>query len=136
MTTAPCPARQPRRRGLIGRPRALPLALGVGILLAACTSGPVSGPNPFQDAARAVGIGQTPDERQRRAALELLVKSEFPAILADLDAGGGPVLTRALDTARVPPQDRPGRLLQLRSDAGLYSANPSALVTALMLYGG
>ena len=73
---------------------------------------------------------------QRRGAVELIVKSEFPAILSDISAGSGPVLTRAMETALIPSQDRPARVLQLQGDLGLYSANPGALVTALMVFGG
>ena len=73
---------------------------------------------------------------QRRGTVELIVKSEFPGILTDISAGSGPALTRAMDAALIPAQDRPTRVLQLQGDLGLYSANPGAVVTALMVFGG
>lgn len=77
-----------------------------------------------------------PGQGQRRGAVELAVKSAFPAILDEIDAGGGPALTRALDAAGVPEGDRSTRLAQLDGDLGLYAANPGALVAALLVYGG
>ncbi len=90
-------------------------------LLAACTSdgnlrdiAPMAGPN---------------------GAVEVLVKSNHPALIAEINAGGGPLLTRTFDAAGVPVQDRPARTLQLQGNLGLYDANPGALVTALSVYG-
>ncbi len=71
----------------------------------------------------------------QRGPVELEVKSNFPAVLADIGAGGGTALTRAFDAARVPTEDRGTRLIQLDSDYGLYAANPDALVNALMIWG-
>lgn len=73
---------------------------------------------------------------QRRGQVEVLVKSNWPGVLDEIDAGGGPVLWQAMETARIPVQDRPARVLQLRGDLGLYNGNPGALVAALMVYGG
>lgn len=73
---------------------------------------------------------------QRRGQVELIVKSNFDQIIADIIAGGGDVLTEAMDAARVPDADRPARVLQLQRDLGLYEANPGVLVVALMVYGG
>lgn len=73
---------------------------------------------------------------QRRGAVEVIVKSNFDAIITDIRNGGGPVLTEAMDTAGIPLRDRPARIIQLQSDMGLYQSNPGALVTALMVYGG
>ena len=74
--------------------------------------------------------------QQRRGAVELIVKTNHPTLLEEIAAGGGPVLTRAMDTARIPAADRPARVLQLQGDLGLYQSNPGALVVALMVYGG
>ncbi|MCX7298839.1 MAG: hypothetical protein NTX73_00345 [Rhodobacterales bacterium] len=71
----------------------------------------------------------------RRGAVEITVKSGYPAILTEIDAGGGPILTQAMDQAGVPAQDRPTRIIQLQSDMALYQANPAALVAAIMVYG-
>lgn len=72
---------------------------------------------------------------RRRGAVELIVKSERDAIVSDIRAGGGTTLERAFDTAMVPIEDRPARVIQLQSDLPLYINAPGALVTALMVYG-
>ena len=72
---------------------------------------------------------------QRRGEVELIVKSNFEEIKRDIRAGGGPVLTQAMDVARIPTSDRPTRILQLNADMGLYQTAPGPLVTALMVYG-
>jgi hypothetical protein len=110
--------------------RFAPFAL---LVLTAC--GPQGSPlfSPFDAARNGVDAAAY---SQRRGAVELVVKSEFPAILNDINAGSGPILTRAMDAALIPVQDRPTRVLQLQGDLGLYSANPGALITALMVYGG
>jgi len=83
-----------------------------------------------------VGALVDPAEAQRRGAVEVAVKSAYPGILGEIEAGSGANLQRAMDAAGVPPGDRPARVIQLRGDLGLYQANPGALVAALMLYGG
>jgi len=85
------------------------------------------------------GIGTAFDNaayNRRRGAVEVIVKTEFDTIVADIRAGGGAVLSQAFDRARVPLQDRPARIIQLQSDIILYINAPDALVTALMVYGG
>lgn len=107
------------------------------IMMTGCTSGANHLGNPLFWPVDAVQNGiNNAAYSQQRGAVEVIVKSEFPAILADIDAGGGPVLTRAMDAARIALGDRSARTLQLQGDLGLYSANPGALVTALMLFGG
>jgi hypothetical protein len=114
--------------------RFTPFAL---ILLGACSSEANHLGNPLFWPVNAVQNGiNNAAYSQRRGSVEVIVKSEFPAILTDIDAGGGPVLTRAMEAALIPVQDRPTRVLQLQGDMGLYSANPGALVTALMVFGG
>lgn len=73
--------------------------------------------------------------RQRRGQVEILVKSNHPAIIAEIQDGGGPILTEAMDAARIPEGDRPARILQMQGDIGLYANNLGALVVALMVYG-
>ena len=113
------------------------IAIVSTVFLAACTPGanhlgnalflPVNGiSSVFQNAAYA----------ERRGAVEVQVKSNGPAILREIEAGGGPELGRAMDIAAVPPGDRPALMTQLRADYGLYSTNVEALITALMVYGG
>ena len=72
---------------------------------------------------------------KRRGQVEVIVKSNYDTIKDDIRAGGGPVLTKAMDAARIPERDRPARVIQLQSDMGLYAVNPGALVVALMVYG-
>ena len=81
------------------------------------------------------GLGTTADV-QRRGAVELVVKSDFAGVQRDIRAGGGPVLTAAMDAARIPASDRPARVVQLQRDLPLYGESPGALVLALTTYGG
>jgi len=80
-------------------------------------------------------IGNVAYEK-RRGEVEVIVKSNYEAIKTDIRAGGGSVLTKAMDAANIPERDRPARIIQLQSDIGLYQTSPGALVTALMVYGG
>ena len=115
--------------------RFIPLAIIAGLpLLAGCTTLP--GLNIFGTGGALASPADNAAYQQRRGAIEIIVKSELSALLNDIAAGGGATLTRAFDTAGVPTQDRPARIIQLEGDRGLYEANPGALVTALMLYGG
>jgi len=102
------------------------------IILAGCTSGPL--PVVFPVVLPTVSPAITAEE-QRRANVELIVKGQFPEILADIQSGGGPVLTSAFDAAGVPDEDRATRAFQLSNDIALYADGPGALVTAILLYG-
>ena len=105
-------------------------------LLAACSQGAIAPGNPLQSPAHATNsvLGSAAFEK-RRGQVEIVVKANYEEIKKDIQAGGGPILTKAFDTAGVPDADRPTRILQLQSDAGLFQTSPAALVTALMLYG-
>ncbi|WP_341222693.1 hypothetical protein [Loktanella salsilacus] len=105
------------------------LAVGLGLLAACNSAGEVQ--NPFTGVTSALNASDT-----QRGAVELAVKSEFPAILAQVDAGGGPALNAAFDAAGVPIEDRPARTIQLQRDAGLYASNPGALASTLLVWGG
>lgn len=72
---------------------------------------------------------------ERRGKVEVLVKSNWPAIVAEIDAGGGPTLTKAMEAARIPASDHPARITQLQGDRAIYANNPGALVVSLMVYG-
>lgn len=112
---------------------ALPLLL---LLLAACASGESNG-LPVLFPGFEIGRAATdPAYAQRRGAVELFVKTNHVALLTEIAAGGGPALARAFDLAGVPAADRPARIIQLEGDRGLYEANPGALISALMVYGG
>ena len=72
---------------------------------------------------------------ERRGKVEIAVKSNWPDILKDIEAGGGPTLTKAMDAARIPEPDRATRILQMQGDLGIYNGNPEALVVGIMVYG-
>ena len=57
---------------------------------------------------------------ERRGRVEVLVKSNHPALIDQINAGAGSILIAALYTAGVPATDRPTRIIQLQSDLGLY----------------
>lgn len=76
-----------------------------------------------------------PDDARRRAAVEVAVKTAYPAILAEIEGGGGPGLDAAFEAGGVPEAEREARRLQLGGDLALYGANPGALAAAIALYG-
>jgi hypothetical protein len=98
-------------------------------------------PRPFLLAALLLGacapgtLGSLASQSQRRGEVEVAVKGAHPAIVGEIDRGGGPALTRAFDAAGVPPSERATRVAQLDGDLGLYAANPGALVAALLVFG-
>jgi len=112
------------------------VALTALALLAACSTDPARPGAPWPGLGGLFSPVSDPAAQTRRGALELLVKANHPALMADIVAGGGATLTRALDSAGVPAADRPARIIQLQSNAGLYQANPGALIAALAIYGG
>lgn len=99
------------------------------LAVAGCTQG--TGVSPLEGLRGLVD----PADADRRAAVELEVKSAFPAILTEIGNGGGPALTRAFDAAGVPDSDRSARIIQLDGDLGLYAENPGALSLAIATYG-
>jgi len=106
------------------------------IFVAGCTDGS----NPLADLFNLPPNAVTdPTENAiytaRRGQVELIVKSDFPAIIPQIAAGGGPKLQDAFDAAGVPAQDRPTRVFQLQRDLGLYADNPGALVSAITVFG-
>jgi len=115
---------------------ARPGAIVLPLLLAACSTDPGRPAAPFPVLGALFSPVNDPAARAERGALEVLVKANHPALMAQIIAGGGPTLTRALDAAGVPANDRPARIIQLQSNAGLYQASPSALIAALAVYGG
>lgn len=72
----------------------------------------------------------------RSAAVELVVKSNWPGILAEIDAGGGPVLAEAMRVAGIPQEEWPARVLQLQGNRAGVADAPGSLVSALVSYGG
>ena len=108
------------------------LPLIATLLLAACAQDANYMGDPWMRPA--TGLSPMVDNK-RRGQVELVVKSNYETIKNDIRAGGGPVLTKAMDAAAIPERDRPARILQLQSDMGLHANNPGALVIALMVYG-
>ncbi len=78
---------------------------------------------------------QQADGQQRQSSIEVFVKSNHPALIADIRAGGGQTLTEAMDRARIPQADRATRIIQLQGSLGVYESSPGALVAALSAYG-
>ena len=106
-------------------------------LLAACSGEANHLGNPLLLPVSGIGTAfENAAYNERRGRVEVIVKTNHPAILDEILAGGGPLLTEAMDTARIPAEDREARIIQLQSDFGLYQTNPGALVVALMVYGG
>ena len=101
----------------------------VFLLLAGCAA-PLTG--PYGTLSMPMG---SEAEAARRGAVELVVKSQFDTLLAEIAAGGGPVLSDAMSAAAIPELDRPARTLQLQGDLNLFRAAPGTLVTTLLLYG-
>lgn len=99
-------------------------------LAAACSA---DGTSPVLGPLQAMGAGlQNQISNENRGAVEVFVKSNHPALIADVQRGGGPTLTAAYDLAEAPQPLRATQTLRLQSDLALYNANPGALVLAIM----
>lgn len=106
----------------------IPLAL----VLSACADSRFELYNPFNGNP----INLDPQGyAERRAMVELEVKDRFPEVLRDIETGAGPDLSRAMDAAAIPTEERPARILQLQGDLEIYRGNPDALITQLLLFG-
>jgi hypothetical protein len=106
------------------------------ILLAACSDEANHLGNPFLLPVNALtSATENAIYNQRRGRVEIAVKSTFDQIIPEIQAGGGPAISTAMQEAGIPLQDRPARITQLRGDIAIYDGNPGALVTALMVYG-
>lgn len=115
-----------------------PLALPCALLAAACDPGLLGyGGNPLQlPGAVTAGSPQQTATQSRRGAVELFVKTNHPALVADIAAGAGPVLDQAIGLAAVTEATRSILILRLRSDLALYRRSPDALVLALLAHAG
>jgi hypothetical protein len=104
-------------------------------ILCGCSADPnhVGNPLLLPFSAVSTGIGNAVYSH-RRGQVEIYVKTHHTAIVTDIANGGGDNISQAMDIAGVPDQDRPARLIQLRSDQALYQTSPEALITALMVY--
>lgn len=108
-------------------------ALPLCSLLAACADGGVTLYNPLTGAP--VTTVDPQGYAERRAQVEVAVKSRFEAVLADIEAGGGPALSVAMDAAAVPLAERADRTVQMQTNLSTYRRNPDALISSLLLYG-
>jgi len=106
-------------------------------LIAGCTGDANHLGNPFLLPVNGLGtaIGNA-GYNQTRGQVEVFVKTNHPALIADLRAGGGPTLTEVFDIANAPVQARAPHTLQLQSNLQLYESNLDALVVAIMVVGG
>ncbi|MEL6682277.1 MAG: hypothetical protein AAFQ09_06500 [Pseudomonadota bacterium] len=112
------------------------LSLIALILLGACSNEASHLGNPLLLPLSGLGTAaENAAYNQRRGRVELIVKSNHDAILSEIDAGDGPILTEAMDAAGIPDRDRPARIFQMQGDIGIYETSPEALVVALMVYG-
>ncbi|WP_375281333.1 hypothetical protein [Pseudooctadecabacter sp.] len=104
------------------------------ILLPACTSQPNHLGNPLLWPVNAMSnaFGNA-NYASLRGKVEVFVKTNHPALMADLRAGGGPALTQAFDIAQTPQPVRAPHTLQMQSDLALYETNIAALITAIMV---
>lgn len=66
-----------------------------------------------------------------RGEVEVFVKSNHPALIRDLQSGGGPTLTQAYSIAGVPENARDVQTLRLQSNLALFNANVTALSLAI-----
>ncbi len=113
------------------------LAVILLALTAGCTSGANHIGNPLLLPIRAIGNATTNAAyNQTRGQVEIFVKTNHPALIADIQRGGGTTLTEAFDIAGVPAGTRAPHTLQLQSDLALYNSNLDALVVAIMVVSG
>ncbi|WP_296420516.1 hypothetical protein [Pseudooctadecabacter sp.] len=104
------------------------------VVLSACSSQPNHLGNPLLWPVNAVSnaFGNA-NYAATRGKVEVFVKTNHPALVADLRAGGGPALTQAFDIAQTPQPVRGPHTLQMQSDLSLYETNIAALITAIMV---
>lgn len=117
--------------------RAQCFLLPIVLMLSACDpSQPSHLGNPLLLPGQAISNSvQNAQYNTRRGQVEIFVKTNFDALIVDIDAGGGPTLTQAMDLARVQAPTRPILALRLKSDMAIYRKSPDALVVALMVHG-
>ena len=106
------------------------IALPALMFLSACVQDGVTLYNPFN--GQAVTTLDPQGFSQRRADVEVVVKSQFDAVLADIARGSGPALTAAMDAAQIAPTARAARVEVLQVNLPTYRASPDALIAALV----
>ncbi len=104
--------------------------------LAGCSNEASHVPNPLLLPFYGIGNAvQNAAYGERRGAVEVFVKTNHPALIADIDNGGGDQLIEAMNLARVAAKDRDILTLRLQSERALYARNQEALIVALMVHG-
>ena len=102
--------------------------------MAACTGEANHIGNPLMLPINAIGAGfGNAVYAQTRGQVEIFVKTNHPALISDIRAGGGATLTEAFDIANVPQAVRGPHVGQLQSELALYSGNIEALIVAIMV---
>ena len=108
-------------------------------LLAACASpdAPSHLPNPLLLPFAAIGNGiSNASYNARRSRVSRFVIQNFTTLKAELIAPSQPLLTQAMNLARVPTINRPELLAELRTNPRAYSTqDPEPLIIAIMVYG-
>jgi hypothetical protein len=79
------------------------------------------------------GVG--PGGRPGDGEVQVFVAQNHPALVADVEAGGGPVLDGAMAVARVNPATREILLLRLQSELPLYRRSPLAMASVITAHG-
>jgi hypothetical protein len=67
--------------------------------------------------------------------VQVFVTQNHPALVADIEAGGGPVLDEAMTAARVNAATREILLLRLQSELPLYRRSPLAMASVITAHG-
>lgn len=115
--------------------RNFPALFGL-IVLAACGGAASHLPNPLLLPAQGLqtAIGNAA-YNSRRGKLGAYVSAHHAPIMAQVRAGRGPQLDRALDLAGALPR-RAEAVAALQADAERYDHDAEALIVALMVHGG
>ncbi len=106
-------------------------------VLTACASAdaPSHLPNPLLLPFAAISNGlSNASYNARRSKVSHFVIQNFSALKAELSALNQPLLTQAMNIARVPAASRPALIAELRSNPQIYSvSSPEPLILALMM---
>ena len=111
--------------------------------MAGCSTGPSHIPPLWQLPGAAVSSAVSNAAYDaRRSDVKRLVTRDERAMIGEIERGGGPALDRAMDAARIPPENRPGVIAELGSAPDIYRRSDDrsrmdieAVTVALMVYG-
>lgn len=111
--------------------------------MAGCSTGPSHVPPLWQLPGAAISSAVSNAAYDaRRAGVKRLVARHERALVAEIEAGGGPASGAALDAARVPAAERGAVLAELRDRPDIYRRRDDrdridveAVTVALMVYG-